>query len=58
MPVGAQRIYEFEDTSLNDMAKNLLLWLVIAVVLLTVFQTFSPQASQESVHYSEFVTEV
>ncbi len=43
---------------MNDMAKNLLLWLVIAVVLLTVFQNFSPQASQESVTYSEFVNEV
>lgn len=43
---------------MNDMAKNLLLWLVIAVVLLTVFQNFSPQASQESMTYTEFVNEV
>ncbi len=43
---------------MNDMAKNLLLWLVIAVVLLAVFQNFSPQASQESLTYTEFVNEV
>jgi len=43
---------------LNDMAKNLLLWLVIAVVLLTVFQNFSPQASKEPLTYTEFVNEI
>jgi cell division protease FtsH len=43
---------------LNDMAKNLVLWLIIAAVLLTVFQNFSPQNSQESLTYSEFVKEV
>jgi cell division protease FtsH len=29
---------------MNDMAKNLLLWVIIAVVLLTVFQSFKPRA--------------
>lgn len=43
---------------MNDMAKNLVLWLIIAAVLLTVFQNFSPQNSQESLTYSEFVKEV
>jgi len=43
---------------LNDMAKNLVLWLIIAAVLLTVFQNFSPKASQENLSYSEFVSEV
>lgn len=43
---------------MNDMAKNLILWLIIAAVLLAVFQNFSPAASQENLTYSEFVTAV
>jgi len=30
---------------MNDLAKNLLLWVVIAVVLMAVFQGFSPRAA-------------
>jgi cell division protease FtsH len=41
------------------MAKNLLLWVIIAVVLLTVFQSFNPHASAPSdVPYSEFTQQV
>jgi len=40
------------------MAKNLVLWLVIAAVLLAVFQNFNPQTTQDSLTYSEFVKEV
>ncbi|MGJ8686699.1 MAG: ATP-dependent metallopeptidase FtsH/Yme1/Tma family protein, partial [Spongiibacteraceae bacterium] len=40
------------------MVKNLLLWLVIAAVLLTVFNNFSVQAPAEQVNYSQFITEV
>jgi cell division protease FtsH len=43
---------------LNDMAKNLLLWLVIAAVLLTVFNNFSVQSPTEQLNYSQFITEV
>jgi len=43
---------------LNDMAKNLVLWLIIAAVLLMVFQNFKPQSRDESVSYSEFVQDV
>jgi cell division protease FtsH len=43
---------------LNDMAKNLVLWLIIAAVLLSVFQNFSPTAKEESVSYSSFIEEV
>jgi cell division protease FtsH len=43
---------------LNDMAKNLILWLIIAAVLLTVFQNFSTQTSQDNLTYSAFVQEV
>jgi cell division protease FtsH len=41
------------------MAKNLLLWLIIAVVLLTVFQSFNPHgASSSDLPYSSFVQSV
>ncbi|UQG62524.1 ATP-dependent zinc metalloprotease FtsH [Marinobacter sp. M3C] len=37
------------------MAKNLVLWLVIAAVLLMVFQNFTPTTSGQQVNYSQFV---
>lgn len=41
------------------MAKNLILWLVIAVVLMSVFQSFGPSESNGSkVDYTTFTTEV
>lgn len=40
------------------MAKNLVLWLIIVAVLLTVFQNFSPQTTEEKLAYSDFVSEV
>ncbi|WP_216782745.1 ATP-dependent zinc metalloprotease FtsH [Candidatus Profftia tarda] len=41
------------------MAKNLILWLVIAVVLMSLFQSFGPSASNSrKVDYSTFLTEV
>lgn len=40
---------------MNDMAKNLLLWLVIAAVLLTVFQNFNVNKNPEEVKYSTFL---
>ena len=43
---------------MNDMAKNLLLWLVIAAVLLTVFNNFSAQSPTEQLNYSQFISEV
>jgi cell division protease FtsH len=43
---------------LNDMAKNLVLWLIIAAVLLSVFQNFSPSAPDNMVSYSAFIEEV
>ncbi len=47
-----------EDDPLNDMAKNLVLWLVIAAVLLTVFNNFSTEPESRKLQYSEFVAEV
>jgi len=44
---------------MNDMAKTLLLWVVIAVVLLTVFQSFNPRvATVTDLPYSEFIQAV
>ena len=40
------------------MAKNLLLWLVIAAVLLSVFNNFNMQSPTEEVGYSDFIAEV
>ncbi|WP_026958548.1 ATP-dependent zinc metalloprotease FtsH [Aliagarivorans taiwanensis] len=44
---------------MSDMAKNLILWLVIAVVLMSVFQSFSPDSSSgRQMDYATFVREV
>jgi cell division protease FtsH len=44
---------------MNDMTKNLLLWVVIAVVLLAVFQSFNPRAAVPTdVPYSQFAQQV
>ena len=44
---------------MNDMAKNLVLWIVIAVVLMMVFSNFSPnQGMSHRKPYSDFITEV
>ena len=41
------------------MAKNLILWLVIAVVLMSVFQSFTPGSGKEQqVDYTQFVQDV
>jgi len=44
---------------MNDMARNLVLWVVIALVLMLVFQNFAPrQGAGETMQYSEFISEV
>lgn len=43
---------------MNDMGKNLLLWLIIAAVLLTVFNNFNTNRGPEEVKYSEFIAMV
>jgi len=40
------------------MAKNLILWLIIAVVLMSVFQNFTPSKESASVNYTNFIEEV
>ena len=43
---------------MNDIGKNLLLWLIIAAVLVTVFQNFSIKAAPNDLSYSQFLSEV
>ena len=44
---------------MNDLAKNVILWIVIAVVLLSVFQSFGPSNPRVSpVPYSTFLNYV
>jgi cell division protease FtsH len=44
---------------LNDLAKNLLLWVVILVVLISVFQSFANRGrGQQPVAYSDFLEQV
>ena len=44
---------------MNDLAKNVILWIVIAVVLLSVFQSFSPTTQRvDPVPYSVFLNQI
>ena len=44
---------------MNDLAKNLILWVVIALVLMTVFNNFGPKSTgSQSLNYSDFINEV
>lgn len=43
---------------MNDITKNLLIWLVILVVVVSVFQSFGKPASDDTIAYSEFITAV
>ena len=44
---------------MNNLIKNVAIWLVIALVLMTVFNQFSTrQSAQKAVEYSQFIEEV
>ena len=43
---------------MTDMGKNLLLWLIIAAVLLTVFNNFNVQPEPETISYSDFIEQI
>src|SRR3954447_5594812 len=48
-----------QGESLNNLIKNVAIWLVIALVLMTVFNQFSARQQQNaSVEYSQFIEEV
>ena len=40
---------------MNDMAKNLILWLIIAAVLVTVMNNFSKTSEPDTLNYSQFL---
>jgi len=44
---------------LNDIAKNIILWVVIAVILMSVFNNFGPHhSSAQQLEYSKFISDV
>jgi cell division protease FtsH len=43
---------------LNDLAKNLIVWVILAAILMSVFNSFTPQPVDNSLDYSDFVVEV
>jgi len=43
---------------LNDLVKNIVVWLVLAAILMSVFNSFTPQQEDNEVVYSDFITEV
>ena len=43
---------------MTDMGKNLLLWLIIAAVLLTVFNNFNVQPEPETISYTDFIEQI
>ena len=47
-------------STLNDMIKNVVLWVVIAVVLMSLFNNFGPQSdkSDTALSYSQFIDSV
>ena len=43
---------------MNDLAKNLIVWLILAAILMSVFNSFTPEPEDKSVDYSEFIQDV
>ena len=44
---------------MNDIVKNLILWVVIAIVLMSVFNNFGPrQTAAQPIEYSQFIADV
>jgi cell division protease FtsH len=55
---GRSPVTEGKQT-LNDIAKNLIMWVIIAVVLMSVFNSFGPRTSPAHEYsYSQFLEEV
>ena len=53
------KVFQFRVIGLSDMAKNLVLWVVIAIVLMSVFSSFGPsKVNSQSMPYSQFVADV
>ncbi len=43
---------------MNEMTKNILLWVVIGIILMSVFSNFTPTSSQKDMSYSDFIQNV
>ena len=43
---------------MNDLAKNLIVWVILAAILMSVFNSFTPKPVDNNIDYSEFVTDV
>lgn len=43
---------------MNDITKNLIIWLVIAIVLFSVFDNFNRSSTAQTLSYSDFITAV
>tara|TARA_Y100000590_G_scaffold3811_4_gene5038 strand:- start:1350 stop:3251 length:1902 start_codon:yes stop_codon:yes gene_type:complete len=43
---------------MSELVKNILMWLFIAVTMITVFSNFSSDQSKETISYSEFLSQV
>lgn len=43
---------------MNDLTKNIILWVIVAVILMSVFNNLSTQKSETKVAYSEFIESV
>jgi cell division protease FtsH len=59
LPETSRRRLRRRGEALNNMFKNLAIWLVIGLVLMTVFNQFNTrQVAQSSMEYSQFIEEV
>ncbi len=43
---------------MNDLTKNIILWVIVAVILMSVFNNLSTQKSETKIAYSEFIESV
>ncbi len=43
---------------MNDLTKNIILWVIVAVILMSVFNNLSTQKSESKIAYSEFIESV
>ena len=43
---------------MNDLAKNFVVWIILAAILMFVYNSFSPETEQNDIDYSAFLSEV
>ena len=59
MPSFGDTQPRLQASAVNNMAKNLILWVVIALVLMSVFNNFGPRRSgTQQIDYSQFIADV